>query len=129
MQQYLYLLINDRKKRFLAASVKVFLYILSLIYGLVVRISSFIYQIKPYQLNCKVISIGNITLGGTGKTSLVEVLAKLLKDKGHRVAVLSRGYKRLATRFERMGNDKNLCGACPLGYWANPLRGGYAQNS
>jgi len=91
---YLYLLATDKKRGFIAGFFKIFLFILSLIYGLIVRISSFLYRIKPYQLNCKVISIGNITLGGTGKTILVELLARLLKDKGHKVAVLSRGYKR-----------------------------------
>jgi tetraacyldisaccharide 4'-kinase len=41
-----------------------------------------------------VISVGNLTLGGTGKTPLVEVIATLLRERGHRVGVLSRGYGR-----------------------------------
>lgn len=44
--------------------------------------------------NCTVISIGNITIGGTGKTPAVEFLAKYLTAKGKKVAVLSRGYQR-----------------------------------
>ena len=97
-REYLYLLATDKKRGIIAGVLKTFLFILSLFYGLAVRILSFIYLIKPYRLNCKVISIGNITLGGTGKTPLVESLALKLKEGGHRVAILSRGYKRKASR-------------------------------
>jgi tetraacyldisaccharide 4'-kinase len=44
------------------------------------------------RLPCKVISIGNITLGGTGKTPFAEKVARGLQKEGHRVAILSRGY-------------------------------------
>ncbi|MFH1678980.1 MAG: tetraacyldisaccharide 4'-kinase [Candidatus Omnitrophota bacterium] len=96
----IYSLITDKKKGFVPGILKAFLYALSLVYGLVIRVLSFIYVIKPYSLNCKVISIGNITLGGTGKTPLVELLAGLLRDKGHKVAVLSRGYKRKTISYQ-----------------------------
>ncbi|MFH1339262.1 MAG: tetraacyldisaccharide 4'-kinase, partial [Candidatus Omnitrophota bacterium] len=121
MREYLYLLATDKKKGSVAGIFKCLLFILSLIYGMSVRILSFIYGIKPYRLNCKVISIGNITLGGTGKTSLVELLALKLKERGCNTAVLSRGYKRKsihyplsAVRYETMGDEpfmlsKNLC--------------------
>lgn len=42
---------------------------------------------------CLVISIGNLTVGGTGKTPVVEKFARTLQDNGRRVAILSRGYK------------------------------------
>jgi tetraacyldisaccharide 4'-kinase len=110
--RYLYLLASDKKKGFIASIFKSFLFTLSLIYGLAVRILSLIYRIKPYRLNCKVISVGNITLGGTGKTSLVEMLARFLKDEGHKVAVLTRGYKRKAIshqlsaiNYQTMGDE------------------------
>jgi len=45
------------------------------------------------RLPCKVISVGNISWGGTGKTPLVELLAQRLKEKGYKVAVLTYGYK------------------------------------
>lgn len=50
--------------------------------------------LKPKRLPCPVISVGNITAGGTGKTPLVMALAKGLAERGIPVAILSRGYKR-----------------------------------
>ncbi len=112
MRNHLYNLATDRYKGFIPGAIKCFLFILSLFYGLVVRILIFLYCLKPYRLNCKVISVGNITLGGTGKTSLVEMLAVNLRQGGHRVAVLSRGYKRKitsyqlpVTSYENMGDE------------------------
>jgi tetraacyldisaccharide 4'-kinase len=49
--------------------------------------------IHDHHLGVPVISIGNLTVGGTGKTPVVELLAKALRDRGRRVAILSRGYK------------------------------------
>lgn len=48
--------------------------------------------IKQTKLPCSVISVGNITVGGTGKTPMVITLANMLRSKGYRPAVLSRGY-------------------------------------
>ncbi len=50
--------------------------------------------LKTKELKVKVISVGNITLGGSGKTPFVLYLSKKLKDKGINFAVLTRGYKR-----------------------------------
>jgi len=48
---------------------------------------------RSHQLGIPVISVGNLTVGGTGKTPVVERLARELRDGGRRVAILSRGYK------------------------------------
>ncbi len=72
------------------------LYLLSLPYGGAVRARSLFYSVgllKTRRLPCPVISIGNITVGGTGKTPLAMALAKGLMEKGISVAILSRGYK------------------------------------
>ncbi|NWG04235.1 MAG: tetraacyldisaccharide 4'-kinase [Syntrophaceae bacterium] len=74
--------------------------LLSLPYGGVVRTRSFFYSIglfKTKRLPCPVISVGNITVGGTGKTPFVMALAKGMMKKGIPVAILSRGYKRRKT--------------------------------
>ena len=70
---------------------------LSFIYGSLVAIRNFFYEtniLSTKSLNCKVISIGNITVGGSGKTPTVEYLSNLLQSKGHKVGIISRGYKR-----------------------------------
>ena len=70
-------------------------YLLSLLYGGAVCLRNLLYDcglFKTRKIECKVISIGNITVGGTGKTPMVIMLANLLKEHGYRPAVLSRGY-------------------------------------
>lgn len=72
------------------------LYALSHIYGLIVRarLSLYFNRIyRPRALGCLVISVGNLTVGGTGKTPVVEMLARALTAGGRKVAILSRGYK------------------------------------
>jgi len=72
------------------------LHLLSFSYGWAVRLRIFSYRvglIKSKQLSCPVISVGNITVGGTGKTPLVMALAKVLGERGVPIAILSRGYK------------------------------------
>jgi tetraacyldisaccharide 4'-kinase len=71
------------------------LYLLSLLYKEGVRLRNLLYDcgiFKTRKVGCKVISIGNITVGGTGKTPMVIMLANLLKGHGYKPAVLSRGY-------------------------------------
>ena len=46
------------------------------------------------RLSCRVVSVGNLTAGGTGKTPLVIALAEWLMARGKRAGVLSRGYRR-----------------------------------
>ena len=49
--------------------------------------------IHDHHLGVPVVSVGNLTVGGTGKTPVVELLAKALQERGRRVCILSRGYK------------------------------------
>ncbi len=61
----------------------------------IVRFRKFLYRIgvlKTQRLPVPVIVVGNITVGGTGKTPLIISLAKLLKDEGFKVGIISRGY-------------------------------------
>ncbi len=73
------------------------LYLLSLPYGWGMKARAFCYAnglFRTRRLSCPVISVGNITVGGTGKTPLVMALAKGLTERGITVAILSRGYRR-----------------------------------
>ncbi|MDP2941247.1 MAG: tetraacyldisaccharide 4'-kinase [Candidatus Omnitrophota bacterium] len=93
--------------------IKPILFILSLVYGLAVRFLSLYYRLRPCRLPCKVISVGNITLGGTGKTVLVEYIAQFLGQQGHKVAILSRGYKRKTTDYRLRTTDYETMGDEP----------------
>ena len=78
------------------SSVEFLLFILSLFYGGLVKLRIAAYQggmIKPKSLPCTVISIGNITVGGTGKTPMTLYIAELVHKLGYEVVVISRGYK------------------------------------
>jgi len=69
---------------------------LSLLYGSVAMLRAWLYQrglLKQNRLNRPVISVGNLTVGGTGKTPMVIWLAERLLADGKRVAILSRGYR------------------------------------
>jgi len=74
---------------------------LSWLYGFVVFIRKKLFDwkiLKQVQYDIPVICVGNISVGGTGKTPHIEYLVRLLKDK-YKVAVLSRGYKRKTKGF------------------------------
>jgi len=114
MLGYLYNLATDKHKGFIPAIIKMFLFILSLVYGLIIRILIFFSKFSTRRLECKVVSVGNITLGGTGKTCLVEYIAGFLKEKGHKVAVLSRGYKRGAHSSEFIAQSSETMGDEPF---------------
>ena len=75
---------------------------LSAIYNFALKCRRYCYDHlrKPDRLPAKVISIGNITLGGTGKTPAVIALAREAKKRGHNPCVLTRGYK---------GKTKDIC--------------------
>ncbi len=96
MLKYIYNLATDKSSGFLPDLNKFILFLLSIVYGVIIRTISFFLGLKLWQAKCKVISVGNITLGGTGKTPLVEYLAKALKLKNKKVAVITRGYRKTA---------------------------------
>lgn len=75
---------------------RLLLWPLSLVYGGHVRVRAWLYKkgwLKQKHLRGKVISIGNLTVGGTGKTPMVLWLAEHFLGEGKRVAILSRGYR------------------------------------
>lgn len=83
-----------RRRRFSLWTIPAFLlWLVSLVYRLIIRIRT--KEITP-EIKCSVpvISVGNITVGGTGKTPLVAMLADRLMKEGVRVGIVSIGYKR-----------------------------------
>jgi tetraacyldisaccharide 4'-kinase len=100
---------------------KLLLYPFSVIYGFIISVRNLLYDfgfITVVSLSKPVISVGNITMGGTGKTPVVEMLIEYLLNCGKKIAVISRGYKRLSkgpvivsdgtsllTTFEEAGDE------------------------
>ena len=77
------------------------------LYELGVRLRVAAYEtdyLKQSKLDATVISVGNLTLGGAGKTPMVDYIARYLKSEGHSVAVLTRGYARESSGM-RLLND------------------------
>lgn len=73
-----------------------FLHLLSFIFSALAQTRYWLYQhriLHDQPLGCLVVVVGNLTVGGTGKTPVVEKFARALHDRGRKVAILSRGYK------------------------------------
>ncbi len=74
----------------------------SWLFDAAVQTRNFLYRnriLRDQPLGCLVVVVGNLTVGGTGKTPVVEKLARALADRGRKVAILSRGYKSKPERF------------------------------
>ena len=100
MRQYFYELATDKRNDIVSEFLKVFLWAGSILYGISLKLVLLSYRagfFRSRQLPKPVISIGNITLGGAGKTPLAALLARLLEEKGLKCAVLSRGYGKTAS--------------------------------
>src|SRR5687768_16831011 len=70
---------------------------LSRLYGGIINVRNLLYErgfFKSFSLGVPVISVGNITVGGTGKTPLVAFVAAVLAERGEKVCILTRGYGR-----------------------------------
>lgn len=95
MKRFLYNFVQEEPKNFFAQIVLAVLWVLSVVYFIFSRLIFLAYQIKILprrQLARPVISIGNLTLGGSGKTPLTALIAKYLKKQGFTPLVLTRGY-------------------------------------
>lgn len=79
-----------------AAIVRGLLFGSSKVFQFAVKMRRFLYNVRIFRdstLGVQVIAIGNLTVGGTGKTPVVEKFARELRDQGRNVAILSRGYR------------------------------------
>jgi tetraacyldisaccharide 4'-kinase len=84
-------------------SVETVLLVLSAVYGGLMGLRAHLYEkgvLPSKTLPCRVVSIGNLIAGGTGKTPMTIRVARMIRDMGYRVVVLSRGYR---GRMEKTG--------------------------
>lgn len=89
--------IEGRRKGKRAAVLRLVLQHLSYIFVGLVQLRLRLYRhgiLRHQALGCQVLSVGNLTVGGTGKTPVVETFARSLHQRGRKVAILSRGYKK-----------------------------------
>lgn len=95
-ETYLLGVIEGRQRGRVAALLRWLLKQLSHLYATAVQIRLWLYThgiLRHHTLGCQVVSVGNLTVGGTGKTPIVEIFARALQESGRKVAILSRGYK------------------------------------
>src|SRR5262245_57201179 len=98
---------RDRK----AAVVRFCLFVLSKVFAVAVKVRRFLYNMRILRdstLGVQVIAIGNLTVGGTGKTPVVEKFARELQNEGRKVAILSRGYRSKPKPLHEQMLDKAL---------------------
>jgi tetraacyldisaccharide 4'-kinase len=86
----------DRRHGKRATALRCFLFATSKLFNLIVQLRLWLYRERifhDHHLGCLVVVVGNLTVGGTGKTPVVEKFARSLAERGRKVAILSRGYK------------------------------------
>jgi tetraacyldisaccharide 4'-kinase len=94
-KKYMYRVITDQEEGLAANILRILLLALSILYGFGVFIKTGLYQaewLRPFHSSKHVISVGNLTLGGSGKTPLVVYIVKHLRSRGWRPAIVTRGY-------------------------------------
>ncbi len=96
IEQYFLRLMSGKKEHWYDGCLLDLLFVSSRFYRMVMQIRNYLYDkrvIRNRALGCLVVSIGNVSCGGTGKTPVVEVFARTLSAQGRKVAILSRGYR------------------------------------
>lgn len=115
LERYFLSLIQGKRKRRQDQAMISLLFVASRFYRMAVQFRIWLFDkrvIRHRAIGCLVVSIGNVSCGGTGKTPVVEVFAKSLSQKGRKVAVLSRGYRSkqrsLWTKLTQKFNSKTM---------------------
>ena len=96
LEQYFLELMDGRRRQWYDRAMCGLLFFASRCYRMGAQFRLWMYDkrvIRPHALGCLVVSIGNLSCGGTGKTPVVEVFARSLSSQGRKVAILSRGYR------------------------------------
>jgi tetraacyldisaccharide 4'-kinase len=103
--------IFEQRQDYRAKLLRGVLYLLSKIFQILVKTRGYLYTwriLRDSTLGVQVIAIGNLTVGGTGKTPVVEKFARALQDEGRTVAILSRGYRSRPQPFRTWLTNKLL---------------------
>jgi tetraacyldisaccharide 4'-kinase len=109
LERYYLAVISEQKEGRGADFMRFCMRYLSCLYKFIINCRNFLYEkgiFRHHTLGCQVISIGNLTVGGTGKTPVVEVFARTLQREGRKVAILSRGYKKVEHGWFKKTLDK-----------------------
>src|SRR5258708_39936530 len=96
LETFLLEVILEERRGTGATIMRALLYGCSKIFQVAIKIRRFLYNVRILRdstLGVQVIAVGNLTVGGTGKTPVVEKFARGLRDQGRNVAMLSRGYR------------------------------------
>src|ERR1039457_4045179 len=108
LETFLLEVIVEERRGTREALVRALLHVCSKVFQAAIKTRRFLYNVRIMRdstLGVQVIAVGNLTVGGTGKTPVVEKFARELRDQGRNVAILSRGYRSKPTPFhERMLN-------------------------
>lgn len=93
----------------------------AILYGLITSIRNFLFDkgiLKSYSFDLPIIAVGNLSVGGTGKTPQIEYLIRLLSNK-YKIATLSRGYKRQSKGFilAQAGTNAKILGDEPFQFF------------
>jgi tetraacyldisaccharide 4'-kinase len=95
LEFFILAVVSGRLRGILPNLLRFVLKLLSRLYSFIMNMRLALYEhrlLRSNALGCQVISIGNLTVGGTGKTPVVEVFARALQKNSRKVAILSRGY-------------------------------------
>src|SRR6516162_6275127 len=103
--------ISEKRRGTRAAALRSILFFGSKVFEAAIKFRRFLYNkriLRDSTLGVQVIAVGNLTVGGTGKTPVVEKFARELRDQGRNVAILSRGYRSKPQPFHQWLINKIL---------------------
>ena len=86
---------------------KFLLFPFSMIYGIIIRIRNYLFDVhilKQHKIQCSSICVGNLSVGGTGKTPMVVYLSNLLINE-RELSIVSRGYRRITSGFKKVNTS------------------------
>src|SRR6267142_4979859 len=101
----------EERHDYKARTTRAILFGSSKVFTVIVKLRLWLYNVRRLRdktLGVQVIAIGNLTVGGTGKTPVVEKFARELRDSGRNVAILTRGYRSKPQPFHQWLTNKIL---------------------